>query len=48
MEEEGVYKCICPEEKPFFDGEKCLSCLRPNYWNKTALECKSCPAGSVY
>lgn len=47
-EYKGVYKCVCPQEKPFFNGKSCLTCFRPQFWNQTALECQSCPPGFTY
>ena len=40
--------CECPSFQPFYNGQACLSCYLPNFWNSTNLSCQSCPNGSIY
>ena len=38
----------CPSNTPFWDGEKCVSCYLPKYWNHDNNDCESCPSGTNY
>jgi hypothetical protein len=33
----------CPTTAPFFDGEKCVACYLPKYWNHVSNACEYCP-----
>jgi hypothetical protein len=41
-------KCVCGSKAPFFNGEKCVSCYLPQYWDHNTRECKSCPDLKFY
>ena len=32
-------ECECPADKPFDDGEQCVACYLPKYWNHDTLQC---------
>jgi hypothetical protein len=37
----------CPSTS-FWNGQQCITCYLPNYWNDTSKTCLSCPAGTNY
>ena len=39
---------FCPEDKPFFNGNSCISCALPMYFNFTSNTCMSCAIGSAF
>ena len=41
-------QCICPGDRPFSNGQICVSCYLPNYWNKDTLSCESCGPNAVF
>ena len=38
----------CPSTAPFWDGNNCVTCYLPNYWNHDTNRCESCPSGQHY
>ena len=32
----------------FWNGQTCIACYLPKYWNHTSLSCESCPSGQNY
>ena len=46
--DESSSACICPENKPFNTGSKCVSCYLVNYWSNDENQCKSCDDGMYY
>ena len=38
----------CPKDNPFFNGEICLKCELPNYFNFDKMKCQSCPKGEIF
>lgn len=38
----------CPSTTPFFNGEICVACALPKFWNYDDLKCESCPADQHY
>ena len=41
-------KCECPNDKPYLNGQECLSCEAPRYWNQTSQVCSQCGEGEIY
>ena len=40
--------CSCPPESPYFDGEACITCYLPKFWNTEKMACDVCESGSIY
>lgn len=40
--------CTCPSNLPFFDGNTCVSCYLPKYWNLETKSCDECLIGQFY
>ena len=38
----------CPSDKPFFNGQTCISCQPSEYFNVAMLSCQGCPSGTSY
>lgn len=48
-----TYECVklvptCTDDAPFFDGEKCITCYLPKYWNLDDKQCVECPLNRHY
>ena len=41
-------KCECPKEKPFDNGNECVTCYLPRYWNHDTKSCENCALNHVY
>lgn len=39
IDSNGNQVCQCPQSAPYFNGNTCVSCFLPNYWNRTSLVC---------
>ena len=39
---------FCPLDKPKFDGNKCVACVLPSFWNITAMDCDVCKFGRTF
>jgi hypothetical protein len=38
----------CPLNSQFWNGQSCITCNLPNYWNYNSNSCVSCPVGTNY
>ena len=38
----------CPEDHPFFDGEKCVACHSNQYYDPRTNTCLTCPSNKQY
>lgn len=37
--------CLCRLDTPLFDGQACLACFTPSYFDVASRKCLSCPPG---
>lgn len=45
----SIKKCVdCPDQVPFFNGEKCVPCEKGQFYNKMSRSCETCTLGRVY
>lgn len=40
--------CLCPQQKPHFDGTQCIACNPPDYFEATSRKCQNCPSGASF
>ena len=40
--------CECPPGLSYFDGEICVGCFIPQFWNSKNKKCQTCPSGNYY
>ena len=40
--------CLCRSSQPYWDGQKCIGCEIPNYFDFTVQKCLSCLAGHYF
>jgi hypothetical protein len=38
----------CPASLPYWNGQNCVSCNPPQYWNTLVNQCQYCPAGQNF
>mgnify|MGYP002080080676 CR=1 FL=1 len=38
----------CPSDRPFYDGNQCISCSLPQFIDFNSLTCKSCESGKTF
>jgi hypothetical protein len=38
----------CPTATPFWNGQACVACYLPQYWNNTDNKCEFCTSGQNY
>ena len=46
--DDKLNRCVCASTTPFFDGEKCMSCYLPKYWNFSERRCMECPEDQYF
>jgi hypothetical protein len=44
----GTMDICVDDEAPYFNGEKCVSCRLPNFWNEEEKQCEKCPDDFFY
>lgn len=44
----GCVKIVCPDDAPFYNGQKCVACYLPKYWNLDTRACEECAANLHY
>lgn len=40
--------CLCRPEKPFWNGQQCIECFAPKYFDFYEMKCFSCGEGKFY
>lgn len=46
--DEDSHSCVCPASKPHYNGNTCVNCPEPSFWQQGSLACVTCPLGSYH